>query len=420
MNLLSGNDLEVNEFMERGIKIKTMNDYKKDIKKFQKYLADLGERTYTQNYLLDPFERTTDGVRDQAKELVRYAVTLSKDDTLCPTAFDAQFYAIKRMMLNNVRDIKVFEMESVAEARRIGRSQVSESRKRTIQAMEDNERAAYEARYATKVPFTEEMMRSHREDYFASTRATREDKMAYVATALGYHAGNRPSEGSSNGPLAKDSKGKSDGDHRYTVEDIQYQLLDGSFVTGVDINPTNKEDIQFISVMVDTHKGETIRMLSSKSKTKRQANSIRKDNGEMELQLFNDMVEWPGIAKLKPGDIFFSRNAKGSNLKLTTASMVSRMKETARKQDIDPARISAKSLRKAMGTDLTRSNVTKATINAIGRWAPNSNVCASIYASAAAGNITGTMSEGVVRTTNNDVKRLDRTRERLAEENGRR
>jgi hypothetical protein len=121
------------------------------------------------------------------------------------------------MMINNVRDTQVFERESVTEARRIGRSKVAESRKRTIQAMEANDRATYEARYAVKVPFTEEMMRSHREDYFANPRATIEDKMAYMATALGYHAGNRPSEGSSNGPLAKDSKGKSDGDHRYTA-----------------------------------------------------------------------------------------------------------------------------------------------------------------------------------------------------------
>jgi hypothetical protein len=39
----SGNDLEENEFIEGGIKIKTMN-YKKNIKKFQVYLDDLRER----------------------------------------------------------------------------------------------------------------------------------------------------------------------------------------------------------------------------------------------------------------------------------------------------------------------------------------------------------------------------------------
>ena len=417
---LSGDDPAVSEFMEGGIKIKTMNDYKKDIKKFQLYLDELGEAAYTQNHLLDPIEGTTNGVRDQVNELVRYAMKLSEDESLCPTAFDSQFYAIKRMMINNVRDTQAFNADSVTEARRIGRSRVTESRKRTIQSMEVNERTAHDARYAIKVPFTEEMMIFHREKYFTGPEATIEDKMAYVATALGYHAGNRPSEESSNGPLAKDSKGKSDEDHRYLVEDIQYQLLDGSFITGADINSTNKEGIQFISVMVDTHKGETIRMRSAKSMTQRQANSIRKDNGDMELQLFNDMVEWPGVAKLKPGDVFFSRNARESNLKLTTSSMVSRMKATAGRQGVDPSRISAKSLRKAMGTDLTRSNVPKATINAIGRWAPNSNVCASVYASAAAGNITGTMSEGVVRTTNNDVQRLDRTRERLAGETERR
>ena len=48
------------------------------------------------------------------------------------------------------------------------------------------------------------------------------------------------------------------------VEDIQYQLPDGSFITGVDINAANKDGIQFISVMVTSHKGETIKMMSSK------------------------------------------------------------------------------------------------------------------------------------------------------------
>ena len=375
---------------------------------------------HTSNYLLDPVRGTTNGVCDQAKELVRYAMRLSEDETLCPTAFDAQFYAIKRMMLNNVRDTQVFSMDSVIEARRIGRSIVSESRKRAIQAMEPEDRVAHETRYGTKVPFTEEMMRAHRTDYFESRGAIIEDKMAYIATALGYHIGNRPSEGSSNGPLAKDSKGKTDEDHRYMVEDIQYQLLDGSFITGVDINQTNEDAIQFISVMVDTHKGETLKMRSSKGAAKRQANSIRRDNGDMELQLFKDMIKWPGIAKLKPGDIYFSRNACENNLKLTTSSMVSRMKETADKQGIDPARISAKSLRKAMGTDMTRSNVSKQTINAIGRWAPKSDVCTSSYAMAAAGNVTGTMSEGIVRTSNNDIQRLGRTRDVIAKETGRR
>ena len=68
--------------------------------------------------------------------------------------------------------------------------------------------------------------------------------MAYMATALGYHVGNRPSEESSNGPMAKDSKGKSDEDHRYTVEDIQYQLQDGSgLLSAVQTpkKPTKKE-----------------------------------------------------------------------------------------------------------------------------------------------------------------------------------
>lgn len=407
--------------MEGGIKIKSMNDYKKDIVRFQDYLVEIGGTASVLNHLLDPKEETTSGHRDQqASQLVQYAIYLSKDESLSPSAFDAQFQAIKRFMMHNIRDTRVFDMESVTEARRIARSIVAGSRKRVIEAMEPRERASYEARYCAKVPFTEEMMRAHRTEYLVNRMASIEDKMAYMATALGYHIGNRPSEGSSNGPLAMNSNGQIDEDHRFMVEDIQYQLSDGSFITGVDIDAANKDGIQFISVMVTSHKGETIKMMSSKGATKRQANSVRKDNGDMELELFNDLIEWPGIAKLQPHDVFFSRNTNGKNLKLTTAHMVARMKNTASKQGINPTLISAKSLRKALATDLTRSNVPKGTMNSIGRWAPNSDVGSNIYSAATAGDITGTMSGGISRTSNNDILRLGRSRDQMTKETERR
>ena len=95
----------------------------------------------------------------------------------------------------------------------------------------------------------------------------------------------------------------------------------------------------------------------------------------MELQLFNDLIEWPGIANLKPKEVYFSRNTVNTgNLKLTTKAMVGTMKETAESLGVDPNRISAKSLRKALGTDMTRSNVPNETMNKLGRWANNSKV----------------------------------------------
>ena len=372
------------EFMQGGIKIKTMNDYGKDIKRFQAHLRERGEAAEVRNHLLEPIEEGVKGTRNQVVELVHYAMKLSEDKTLTPSAFDDQFNAIRRFMLNNLVDVSVFDMECVKEARRIARDIVSKSRAVVIEAMGPAERTTYEARFGEKMPFTEDMMLAHREDYFGNEGASVEDNMAYVATALMYHVGNRPSEGSSNGPRAKDSKGKSDEDHRYTVEDIQYQLTDGTFICGTDINETNKEEIQYISVMVNSHKGETIKAKATKGATKRQPNAVRRDNGEMELQLFTDLIEWPEIAKLRPNDYFFSRNAtnkgKLSNLKLTTRAVVSRMKATAEKQGVNPTLISAKSLRRALGTDLTRSNISKEAINACGRWSKNSNTCATNYA----------------------------------------
>ena len=144
---------------------------------------------------------------------------------------------------------------------------------------------------------------------------------------------------------------------------------------------------------------------------------MRRDNGEMELQLFKDLIEWPEIAKLQPNDYFFSRNVtnkgKLSNLKLTTRAVVSRMKATAEKQGVNPTLISAKSLRRALGTDLTRSNISKEAINACGRWSKNSNTCTTNYALVRAGNITGTMSAGIKRSTNLELQRMNRGRNKL-------
>ena len=74
--------------------------------------------------------------------------------------------------------------------------------------------------------------------------------------------------------------------------------------------------------------------------------------------------------------------------------MVKRMKAIALNQGIETISISAKSLRKALGTDLTNSHVLQDTINAIGRWTEKSTVYAEVYAMAL-GEITGAMSQGV-------------------------
>ena len=117
--------------------------------------------------------------------MVTYTMKLSQDKTLSPSAFDAQFSAIKRFMVNNLRDTSVFEADSFKEARRIARGIVGESRKRTIEAMGTGERRTYDARYAQKLPYTEEMIKRHRETHWVAESATVEMKMAYIATALG-------------------------------------------------------------------------------------------------------------------------------------------------------------------------------------------------------------------------------------------
>lgn len=227
-----------------------MHNYTNDIKRFQVHLAGR-EDARVQNYLLDTWKTEPDvHVYDQSSELAIYAMKLPEDKDLCVSAFDAQISAIKRHMINNLRDTSVFEAETFKEARRIARGIVAASRKRAVDAMGEKEKGAYDARYAQKMPFTEEMIEKHRETYWKNESSTIEDKRAYLATTVGYHLGNRPSEQTSNGPRPMDKNGNEDADHRYIVEDIQYQIEDGSSI-GSDINETNIHGNTIYS-----HKGE--------------------------------------------------------------------------------------------------------------------------------------------------------------------
>jgi len=88
----------MSDFMSHDIKIKTMNDYEKDIIKFRNYLVELGETARVRNYLLDPKGDGADRIHCQAVELARYAKKLSEDEDMSPSAFDAQFYAIRRAL----------------------------------------------------------------------------------------------------------------------------------------------------------------------------------------------------------------------------------------------------------------------------------------------------------------------------------
>jgi hypothetical protein len=145
-------DTNMDEFMQGGIKIKTMNDYYKDIKMFEAYLEERGELARVQNYLLDPIEGTTNRTQEQATELARYAKWLTLDTTLSVSAFDSQFYAIRRLMMHHLRTLEAFEVEFVKEAKRIGRGIVAGARKKAVACMEPTERAIYDARYGPKLP----------------------------------------------------------------------------------------------------------------------------------------------------------------------------------------------------------------------------------------------------------------------------
>lgn len=315
---------------------------------------------------------------------------------------------LRRYWLEAGCNIEAFQREAVSNARQSARLVVGEKRKREIQKMSPQERMKLEDRYIGKVPFTEEMLQADREKNFSDPSATIMDKMAYVATALALHIGNRPGEFSSNGPLTVDEENEvKDRDHRFTTKDILFQKeITGEWNKAMDITEENKNEFDYISVMVETHKGERV---GKQAKTKREANAVRRNGGGLESELFNDMMEWTIAAKLKEGDFFFSRNVynvKGvcSNLKLPTGEVVKRMKSAAISQGIDPKHISAKSLRKGCASALSKSGISDETINMVGRWAPGSSA-SRVYVHST--GITGALSDGIERIVNKDVNRMN-------------
>lgn len=59
----------------------------------------------------------------------------------------------------------------------------------------------------------------------------------------------------------------------------------GEFITGLDINEANKNESQYIAMIVD--------FLERNHQDASDKQTIEKTTGEMELLLFNDTVEWP-------------------------------------------------------------------------------------------------------------------------------
>lgn len=402
--------LDTNTFMSGGIKIQTAQSYERALKEFASYLGNRGSHARVTSVLMEGAS-----VQDQVLELVGFIQVLSQRKTISESAFDECINAIRRNMLQKLKSVEAFEWESVKEARRNGRRIVRASRQVVISEMTPEDRNRYEARYADKLPFTEEMVIECRRKNWESKSATIEDQMAYMGVAVGYHFGNRPSETSSNGPLAINQEGNSDADHRYTEADVRLQCEDLSWIDSLGLTPDNRVLVNYISMMVDSHKGETLKMAGSAKKSqKRQPNAVRRDAGGLESQLFQDILDWITMAKLRKGDFFFSRNTAKrdgtvTNLKLTTKALTTMMKSTASSQGIDPNRISAKSLRKALGSSLTHSNIPKGIVNSIGRWSKDSNVCAQHYVSGH-GEVTGAMSAGVKRVTNEDISHVRNTR----------
>ena len=63
-------------------------------------------------------------------------------------------------------------------------------------------------------------------------------------------------------------------------------MTNGNLICGTNINKNNKGEIKYKSVMLNSHKSETIKAKDAKGATKHQPNAVRSDTGEKELHLY--------------------------------------------------------------------------------------------------------------------------------------
>ena len=377
------------QFVRKTLAAGTNIEYKKGVAVFQEYIQDRGHDT-----MLKDAAMTGLTLQQQQYELTGLSLAMSERKDMTVARYDKNFAGVKRHMMEQGCDVQVFESPNLKEARQAGRIVVVKNRKATIEQMDEVSRKQHDDRYTTKLPFTEEMLMKCREKNWASATATILDKMSYVAIALGLHIGNRPGESSSNGPLAIDDDGATDIDHRFTTDNIRFQReTDHTWVTADGVTSENKDDFNFISVMVESHKGERIGKVK---KAHREPNAVMRDGGGWETVLFEDMIDLTLLQKLNKGDFFFSRNEyKGrakqlSNLKLQTKDIAARMKDAAVAVGVDKKYISPRSLRAGMASSLAKSGVDKSEINRLGRWAENSTASSKyVHAEHTRGALSG-------------------------------
>lgn len=394
-------------FMAGTIQPKTKKEYGRGPESFAKYIKERGDDTSIRDRVMSNLT-----IHQQRTELAQFAMILSEEKGMTEGEYEKRFAGVRRDFLDSGRDIEAFSGDVVKEARQAGRIVVAAKRKIAIERMSPEERRKHDAKHGPRVPFTASMVKQCRIQFWDNKHASIIDNMAYVAIAVGIHIGNRPGELSSTGGLMRDEKGKRMGDHRFKVEDVRYQSKIGNFMDATQVNIRNKNDVIYVSLMVDSHKGERI---GKKVKEVREPNGVSREEEGLEAELCTDLAEWAIRAQLQKGDFFFSRNiwlTKGrwSNLKLQKSEIRTRMKWAAQEEGVDPQLISCKSLRKGMACALSKTpGIGKEAVNRLGRWAHGSTASERYIHTS---SVTGALSKGVAMVTTLDVSRMSAARMR--------
>ena len=195
-----------------------------------------------------------------------------------------------------------------------------------------------------------------REKYFIEEPKNLTSMMIYLATAVSYTFGLRPSN------LAHDSNTK--GCHAVTAEYVTISVsIDGEncFLKGHEYNS------KLPGLSPDMVTAISFTMLSSKSMQKTSLRNrpdgalpvsftlTREFGGPKEIQLLEDLLMWIECSSRQSTDLFFSYKLpedSKSGKKLTRAEMALAIKRAAVGCDLDPVHFSPKSTRKAYATEL--------------------------------------------------------------------
>ena len=263
---------------------------------------------------------------------------------------------IRQWFRFNLVDCCAFNSEFVKQGIQSTKLKPNELRQKAIEVKENG-----------KIPFTVEMLKSMREEYFIdglwSNSEDLVDKAAYLATAICLNFGVRVGSVS----LRDGSEGV---DHNIHINDISFVVKDVNLPVNGNVfknyysrNKLRLVDVSSVSLLFFTEKGST----NSGVVTNRNASFVGRNN-EDESQLLEDIVQWVLCVEIPTNGKLFSWKSGSGSKTLTRREISDRMKSIGEKHGIPAHRICPTSLRKGFATSSSFNGMTDQQLQATGNW----------------------------------------------------